>query len=108
MGAMATLELSVKLEEKENIQDIVTLLNDLPADSLVTVRQFVAFLHQQAQQGHVLQGVEPLPVNGKSGKSRYQYPTVSVPVATLRELIGIMPLVGGDALADTEALYDVV
>jgi len=31
-----------------------------------------------------------------------------VPVATLRELIGIMPLVGGDALADTEALYDVV
>ncbi len=107
MGAMATLELSVKSEEKENIQDIVTLLNDLPADALVTVRQFVAFLHQQAQQGRVLQGVEPLPVNGKSEKPRYQYPTVSVPASKLLELAGIFSGYEGDALADTEALYDV-
>jgi len=105
MGAMATLELTVKSEEKENIQEIVTLLNDLPTDSLVTVRQFVAFLHQQA---HAYPGIDQPPANGKAEKPRYQYPTVSVPVAKLRELIGIMPLVGGDALADTEALYDEV
>jgi len=34
------------------------------------------------------------------------YPTVSVPVSMSEGLIGIMPAVGGDALADTEALYD--
>jgi len=36
----------------------------------------------------------------------HQYPTVPVPVSMLEGLIGIMPAVGGDALADTEALYD--
>ncbi len=36
----------------------------------------------------------------------YKYPTVSVPFAQLEGLIGLLPPVGGDALADTEALYD--
>ncbi|HOU15725.1 MAG TPA: type II toxin-antitoxin system Phd/YefM family antitoxin [Anaerolineae bacterium] len=39
-------------------------------------------------------------------KPPYLYPTVSVPFSMLEGLIGIMPAVGGDALADTEALYD--
>ena len=103
MDAMATLELTVKSEEKENIQEIVTLLNDLPTDSLVTVRQFVAFLHQQA---HAYPGIDQPLGNGKAEKPRYQYPTVPVPTSKLLELAGILSGYEGDALADTEALYD--
>lgn len=106
MGAMAMLELSVKLEEKEKIQAIVTLLNDLPADSLVTVRQFVTFLHQQAQQEHAYQDDRQPSVNGKAEKPPYQYPTVSVPASKLLELAGTLSGYEGDALVDTEALYD--
>ncbi|MEK8021898.1 MAG: hypothetical protein VSS75_033910 [Candidatus Parabeggiatoa sp.] len=38
----------------------------------------------------------------------YCYPTVSVPLSSLEGLIGIMPGIKGDALADTEALLDEV
>jgi len=38
----------------------------------------------------------------------YRYPTVSVPLSSLDGLIGIMPGIKGDALADTEALLDEV
>jgi hypothetical protein len=40
----------------------------------------------------------------KSGR-RYLYPNRTLPWASLRELSGIVSL-GGDALADSEALYD--
>ena len=36
----------------------------------------------------------------------YRYPTVPVPASSLGKFIDLMPPVGGDALADTEALYD--
>jgi hypothetical protein len=42
---------------------------------------------------------------GKSSQRRYLYPNRTVPWASLRELSGIASL-GGDALADSEALYD--
>jgi hypothetical protein len=35
------------------------------------------------------------------------YPTIPVPAAVLDGLLGMVSPVGGDALADTEALYDV-
>jgi len=38
----------------------------------------------------------------------YRYPTVSLPLPSLDGLIGIMPGIKGDALADTEALIDEV
>jgi len=38
----------------------------------------------------------------------YLYPTVPLPPSSLDGLVGIMPRVGGDALADTESLYDEV
>jgi hypothetical protein len=38
----------------------------------------------------------------------YVYPTVPLPTSVVDGLIGIVPPVGGDALADTEALYDEV
>jgi hypothetical protein len=37
----------------------------------------------------------------------YRYPTITLPATTLHELVGIMPSdFAGDALTDTEALYD--
>jgi hypothetical protein len=81
---------------------ILDLLNDLPPESLVVVERFVQFLRQQAQQGQPVVTVsgEPAPP--------YRYPTVPLPASALDGLIGIMPDVEGDALADTEALYDEV
>jgi hypothetical protein len=39
---------------------------------------------------------------------RFRFPTVPVPASSLDRLIGLMTEVEGDALADTEALYDEV
>jgi Protein of unknown function DUF104 len=40
-------------------------------------------------------------------KQRYMYPTNPQPAGSLEPLIGLISI-GGDALADTEALYDEV
>lgn len=80
---------------------IVSLLADLPPEAVKVVEQFVAFLHEQAQEG---QFVTLAPEQKE--QPPYRYPTQSLPASALDDLIGIMPPVGGDALADTEALYD--
>ena len=81
---------------------ILSLLDDLPPESLNVVNQFVQFLHERARQGQ--------PVVSKSddeGKAPYLYPSVGVPATSLDGLIGLLPGgYEGDALADTEALYD--
>jgi predicted DNA-binding antitoxin AbrB/MazE fold protein len=41
----------------------------------------------------------------KPSKRRYRYPTRTLPWRNLRRLSGILS-VGGDALSDSEALYD--
>ena len=41
----------------------------------------------------------------KAHKRKYLYPTRTVPWVSLKRLTGIVSL-GGDALADSEALYD--
>ncbi len=79
---------------------IVSLLEQLPPESLSVVEQFVRFVYELAQKGQVVATV------AKPPGAPYLYPTVPVPASTLRSLSGIMPPVGGDALADTEALYD--
>jgi hypothetical protein len=82
---------------------ILSLLNDLPEESQTVVEQFVRFLREQARQG------QPVVVISEQEEHHpYHYPTVPLPPATLDGLVGIMPPVGGDALADTEALYDEV
>jgi hypothetical protein len=88
---------------KEVKQRIVQLLDRLPAESLMVLEQFVRFLDDQAQRGQRQSSVSETPE-----KSRFRYPTVPLPASFLDNLIGIMPAVGGDALADTEALYDEV
>jgi len=82
---------------------IVSLLGDLPAESLNVVEQFVRFLRQQAQRRQLV-----VTTSAEEERLPYAYPTIPLPASVLDGLIGIMPPAGGDALADTEALYDEV
>ena len=88
---------TVPLETKQKINK---LLDDLPEASLTVVEQFVEFVHDQAQHGQSV-------VIAADHKPRpYHYPTVPVLPSVFDGLAGLMPPVGGDALADTEAIYD--
>ena len=51
--------------------------------------------------------VVPVTVKSVRGKARskFRYPNRPLPAKSLKELVGIVSL-GGDALADSEALYD--
>ena len=74
------------------------LLEKLSEDDLLLVERFVISTHRQASgQGAAMEtGTETAPC---------LYPAVFVPAAALDKLVGIVS-VGGDALADSEALYD--
>jgi len=49
--------------------------------------------------------VEEKPKRRRSHKRTYQYPTRTVSWSSLKQLSGVVSL-GGDALVDSEALYD--
>lgn len=49
--------------------------------------------------------VEDQPKNSPAGKRRYIHPNRSFPSKQLEKLAGLIAL-GGDAVADSEALYD--
>ena len=82
---------------------ILSLLNDLSPESLTVVERFVQFLREQARRDRPI-----VAVSEKEERPPYLYPTVPLSASVLDGLIGIMPPVEGDALADTEALYDEV
>ncbi len=69
---------------------IFTLIHELPPERLPVVEQFIRALKEQLEEGH----------------PPYKYPTVRVPASVLLELDSILSPIGGDALADSEALYD--
>ena len=79
---------------------ITTLLAELPPESLTVVEQFVRFLHEQAQSG--------LPVvTVQETGAFYEYPTIAAPPSSLDGWMNlVMEGYEGDALVDTEALYD--
>jgi hypothetical protein len=79
-----------------HLQDLLT---DLPQDSLSAVEQFVQFVRERAQHGQMLKIVAERPA--------YLYPTVPLPADSLDRWLNLSPTgYDGDALADTEALYD--
>ena len=82
---------------------IFSLLNGLSPENLTVVERFVQFLREQVQRDQPV-----VAVSEKEERPPYLYPTVPLPASVLDGLIGIMPPVEGDALADTEALYDEV
>lgn len=82
------------LTSHETRKRIIALVQSLPAESLPIVEAFIRFV--QAQQVAALtQPAMP-----------WRYPTVAAPTAVLDRLTGLLSDVEGDALADTEALYD--
>lgn len=81
--------------------NFASLLADLPPESLRLVEQFALFLREQSRQGQKVTAMAD-----DQPKRPYLYPTRSVPTETLDGLIGMMPSLGGDALEDSEALYD--
>lgn len=82
------------LTSHETRERIIALVQSLPAESLPIVEAFVRFV--QAQQVATL--TQPA--------TPWRYPTVAAPTAVLDRLTGLLSDVEGDALADTEALYD--
>jgi len=81
---------------------ITSLLNELSPENLQLVEQFVCFLREQARRGRTI-GL----VKGKGKRQPYLYPTVAVPASSLDNWLNLVPQgYDGDALADTEALYD--
>lgn len=82
--------------------NFTSLLADLPPESLELVEQFVLFLRAQTRLGQPVGLVE-----GKGKQQPYLYPTVAVPASTLDNWLNLVPEgYDGDALADSEALYD--
>ena len=93
MTNTASTELSTR-------QTILALLEELPPDSLPMVETFIRFM--QAQQTAV--GEKPTHFQ----QPPWRYPTVRVPAASLDNLLGLLDEgYEGDALADTEAIYEV-
>jgi len=83
---------------------LFSLLNDLPPESLTLVERFVQFLREQARRGQPV-----VAVSRQEERPPYLYPTVGVPPSSLDGWLNLVPEgYEGDALADTEALYDEV
>ncbi len=83
---------------------ILSLLNDLPPESLTVVERFVQFLREQARRDRPI-----VAVSEKEECPPYLYPTIGVPPSSLDGWLNLLPEgYEGDALADTEALYDEV
>ncbi len=81
---------------------LLSMLDELPPEGLKLVEEFVQFLRQQ-----VLKAKPAETVAVKESQKPYLYPTVTMPAESMRDLIGIMPVgYEGDALEDSEALYD--
>jgi len=80
---------------------VLALLGDLPPESLTTVEQFVRFLREQARRKR------PVLTTPAEEPPPFRYPTVAVPASSLDRWLNLIPEgYEGDALADTEALYD--
>ncbi len=92
---METLPQSPEAMQKR----IATLLADMPSDRLAFVEQLVLFLHERTQT--------PVPFVAREKRAPYLYPTVPVPASTLDSWMNLLPNgYDGDALADSEAMYD--
>jgi len=83
------------------VPNFASLLADLPPESVRLVEQFVLFLREQARQDQKVTSIAK-----EAQQIPYMYPTVTVPAKSLDGLVGIMPPLGGNALDDTEALYN--
>ena len=81
-------------------QRLIALLEEMSARDLDIIEKFTLFIRQQGGQPVVA-------VAGREGEIPYIYPTVPVPASSLGKWLTLLDRgYEGDALADTEALYD--
>ena len=84
-------------------KDIAALLDDLPSESLVTVKEFVTFMHYQLSKGQIVSTTE-------EHQAYLRYPTIGVSPARILKLAESLSQDGfgyeGNALVDSEAVYD--
>lgn len=81
---------------------IISLLNDLPPEGIAVAEQFVRFLHDVVQQG----SAAPTVIS-QAAPSVVTYPSIGLPPATLQAWSDLIAEgYTGDALTDTEALYE--
>jgi excisionase family DNA binding protein len=89
----AAYEVTSQRQAVETLPEVVgriaLQLIQLPAEDISAVAQLVARFRQQRQPA-------------------VHHLTVEMPADSLLGLMGLLPPIGGDALADTEALYDQV
>lgn len=79
-------------------REIAGQMKDLPLEELLALREFTAFLRQRSLAQN----------STASAALPSHHLTVEMPAESLMGLMGLLPPIGGDALADTEALYDQV
>lgn len=77
-------------------REIAGQMNDLSLDGLLVLREFAASLRQRTLRE---KSISP---------TLLRHPTVEMPADSLLGLMDLLPPVGGDALADSESLYDQV
>jgi hypothetical protein len=81
-------------------QRLIALLEEMSGEDLDVIEKFAMFIWQQGGQSVVA-------VVEREGEMPYQYPTVPVPASSLGKWSTLLDRgYEGDALADTEALYD--
>jgi hypothetical protein len=80
-------------------QRIRELLQQMPLENLAFIEQFVLFMHQHGQL--------VVTVSEQKGQVPYLYPSIPVPASSLDSWSKLLDKgYEGDALADTEAVYD--
>jgi hypothetical protein len=94
-NGMAVLHVDTATAKKLQ-REISGQMKGLPVEGLLALREFAAFLRQRAEQ----------PTSSSAALLRH--PTVEMSTDSLVGLMDLLPAIGGDALADTEALYDQV
>ena len=81
---------------------ISSLLDGLSDESLAAAEQFLRFLRQQARRTQPV-----VPSSVREEQPPYLYPTVAVPASSLNGWLNLIPEgYEGDALEDSETLYD--
>lgn len=73
---------------------------------VVVLLDYARYEHLLAQLKTLTEQAALAAAPATAEKPPYLYPTMPAPFSVFDGLIGIMPPVDGDALADTEALYD--
>ncbi len=95
-------DVSIQAPVQTARERILALLDELPPENLITVERFVQFLREQARRGQPLKSVQ-------EERTPYTYPSVATPPPSLNGWLDLVPEgYEGDALADTESLYDEV